>query len=903
MSFTIRLILAVTMCTLVSTELAATHNRAGEITYVQIGPLTIEATITTYTKTSSASADRDSLIINWGDGNSDLIFRTNGRGEELPGEDIKINYYTGRHTYPGINSYTLSFQDPNRVNNILNVNFPFSVDIPFYIETTFKLVESQFQGPNNSIILLQPPIDFACVGKPFLHNPNAFDIDGDSIAYALITPLQGEGDEVPKYQLPDQILPSPENIMRINETTGDLTWITPQSAGEYNVAILIKEYRDGLLLNSVTRDMQILVQDCDDNPPEVIVQEEICVIAGTKIVIPVTVRDEDPGQNVRISATGGPFIQNFSPAILEQENIYSPAPLTTNFIWETKCEHATDNPYRVVFRGQDDSRLGVSGNAVLKTLQIRVVAPPVENLAATTTITENITLTWDSPYACEETIDDYFIGFRVYRKQNSNPFVIDTCTNGLEGRGYQVINSLTAEKSGNSYFYIDQTTEKGKIYCYRVVALFATRSNTNQIFNIIESLTSQEVCLQLNQDIPLITEVSVVETDRTNGAISISWQGPNPVVIDSELYPGPYGFHLLRSTQGAAYIKIAEETSAILNPQFTFNYTDTEINTIDDSHNYRVDLFSGTTDISVSPEASSVFSTIVSTDRTNQISCSETVPWINYNYQLEIQQGASQIQFDFLDESALCNFMHTELINSEEYCYRIRTIGAYGLPETPDTLINLSQIICGVPVDTVGPCAPILEVSNPCDDLVTGATITDFQNTLTWVSSNIICENSDDVSVYRIYYRANLESDLQLLIELPASEPNVFEHLPDNNLGGCYQISALDNIGNEGPLSDPSCVENCPIYRLPNTFTPNNDGSNDFFIPLENRFVESVDFKVFNRWGNVVYETNNPALDWDGTNLSGTKLNGGTYYYVCSVFEFSNPTPFSQLSGYIQIIK
>ncbi|MBT8218631.1 MAG: hypothetical protein KJP00_02320, partial [Bacteroidia bacterium] len=59
-------------------DLSATHNRAGEITYVQIGPLTIRATITTYTKASSIQADQDSLELCWGDGTCQQVLRTNG---------------------------------------------------------------------------------------------------------------------------------------------------------------------------------------------------------------------------------------------------------------------------------------------------------------------------------------------------------------------------------------------------------------------------------------------------------------------------------------------------------------------------------------------------------------------------------------------------------------------------------------------------------------------------------------------------------------------------------------------------------------------------------------------------------------------------------------------------------
>ena len=71
-------------------DLAATHNRAGEITYSQIGPLTIRATVTTYTKASSQGADRDSVLLAWGDGQSDIVFRVNGNGEPIEGEDLSL---------------------------------------------------------------------------------------------------------------------------------------------------------------------------------------------------------------------------------------------------------------------------------------------------------------------------------------------------------------------------------------------------------------------------------------------------------------------------------------------------------------------------------------------------------------------------------------------------------------------------------------------------------------------------------------------------------------------------------------------------------------------------------------------------------------------------------------------
>jgi len=245
--------------TVLVTQVAwSTHNRAGEITYEQIDDLTIRATITTFTRTSSFSADRDTLTIFWGDGDSTVISRVNGNGEELP-NDIKRNEYVGEHTYSTRGTFKLSVIDPNRIAGILNIDFPNSVNITFYLETTFTLLEPRFQGRNNSVVLLQPPIDFACPGEVFVYNPNAFDPDGDSLSYELITPFSSEGLEVPNYVLPDQISPGDDNQVFLDPTSGEFRWDSPQALGEYNITYRINEWRGGNLINSLVRDMQILV--------------------------------------------------------------------------------------------------------------------------------------------------------------------------------------------------------------------------------------------------------------------------------------------------------------------------------------------------------------------------------------------------------------------------------------------------------------------------------------------------------------------------------------------------------------------------------------------------------------------------------------------------------------------
>ncbi len=70
----------------------------------------------------------------------------------------------------------------------------------------------------------------------------------------------------------------------------------------------------------------------------------------------------------------------------------------------------------------------------------------------------------------------------------------------------------------------------------------------------------------------------------------------------------------------------------------------------------------------------------------------------------------------------------------------------------------------------------------------------------------------------------------------------------------------------------------CGEFFLPNAFSPNGDGKNDFFRPRSN-CIKTLDFKIYNRWGNMVYTSTSPAdKGWDGTTPQG-KCDDGVYAY------------------------
>lgn len=81
-----------------------------------------------------------------------------------------------------------------------------------------------------------------------------------------------------------------------------------------------------------------------------------------------------------------------------------------------------------------------------------------------------------------------------------------------------------------------------------------------------------------------------------------------------------------------------------------------------------------------------------------------------------------------------------------------------------------------------------------------------------------------------------------------------------------------------------SLAENYIITSVPNIFTPNGDGINDYFS-FVNFIKEGFDVKIqiFNRWGREVFVGNNNSYNWNGTN-NGKKLPAGTYFYIINIY-------------------
>lgn len=871
---------------------SATHNRAGEIIYTHLTGFTYEVTIVTYTKASSVAADRDSLEIVWGDGTSDTLPRTNGNGNGVViGNDIKYNLYTGTHTYPALGTYVVTVTDPNRIAGILNINGGNSVNEPFYLEDSLKILEPAFYGYNNSPILLNPPIDFANVHNPYIHNPNAYDPDGDSLSFEFITPRKAPNVPVANYVDPNEVPGTPPGqTFTIDSQTGQVEWNAPWFVGTYNFAILVREYRSGICIGTMVRDMEVIVDSVNNRPPIVAEIHDTCVIAGTTLVLNVTATDPDLNQTVKLTSNGGPYEVTESPASFESTSGVQLA--TGTFTWNTTCDHVRPQFYQVIFKAQDSYAVPLVDS---KNWLITVVAPPPEEVIAVP-VGNDIQVNWKNPYSCGTA--EKFIGFSVWRKEGSNPFTPDTCEVGLNGRGYTKIAEHLLD-----YTYLDQDVDRGRQYCYRILAEFADKALSQNIeiyYNNVYSLASNEACSQLLKSIPVITNVSVESTSTTAGQMFVQWSKPLATDLDTLQNPAPYKYVLWRSQgfPGGAMQRIdsfeANSFTALID---TF-FHDSGLNTAVNPYSYKIGFYSGGNFLGETELASSIFLTTVGTDNKMLLSWNEVVPWLNTSY--VVYRKNSGGTFDSIATTATRSYTDEPLPNDVLQCYLVKSVGSYSAPGFINPIINYSEEQCAVPVDSVAPCPPVLEVHNICN--TPDFALSGFSNQLIWTYADPTC--AQDVIRFLIYYSASNGLPLALIDSVTDISSFTYTHNLTNGVAGCYSVAAVDSVGNVGNPSNTVCVTNCPVYELPNVFTPNGDGSNDTYHPfLPIRFIDKVDMKIFDQWGVLVYQTTDPMINWNGHDVRSAKEAAeGTYYYVCDVYSGGIKVG-ETLSGYIHLFR
>ena len=146
------------------------------------------------------------------------------------------------------------------------------------------------------------------------------------------------------------------------------------------------------------------------------------------------------------------------------------------------------------------------------------------------------------------------------------------------------------------------------------------------------------------------------------------------------------------------------------------------------------------------------------------------------------------------------------------------------------------------------------------------------------------------------------------------TDPEAYNYNPEANVDdgsckydvyGCTDPEAI-NYNPEATIDDSSCIyeDNCNGVFAPNTFTPNNDGVNDIWtLVTDPSCWLEWQISIYNRWGQLVWESTTPGEVWVGSNYKGNYyVADGIYVYTAKGIGY-NPNNTFQKSGYITIFR
>ncbi|MCL2028588.1 MAG: gliding motility-associated C-terminal domain-containing protein [Bacteroidales bacterium] len=824
--------------------LQATHQKAAEITYRHVDENTYAFTLVTYTYLGSL-ADRPTLDIVWRGqgGGGQMLNVPRLRHMDYHADSTRESHYEFSITFPGSGTYIISMEDPNRNGGVINL--PNSINTPIYVETIL-IHNTAIMPRNSSPTLLNKPIDNGCVGVPFMHNPGAFDPDGDSLSFRLVNCRGAGGLEISRYSFP-----AASDSISLNAITGDLIWASPVLEGEYNLAILIEEFRRDreigtvMRVGAMMRDMQINIQRCTNQPPELHVPDKICVFAGDTLRVPIMATDPDTADIVTLSATGGIF--NLHQHQADSISAVGKSPVYDTLVWMPQHVHVQHNPHPVYFRARDNGRPNLNA---FKTMFIHVIgrAPEWDSIVPTY---QAISLHW-TPI-----LDENIIGYRIYRSRSRADTEQDPCDFGYVGD--TIANEFRVRREMSTF--LDTNVDQNFLYCYRMVVVYR---------NGMESQVSGDSCVTRLSNTPILEKVSVIETDESLGKIELAWRRPLDIDIASDGTNFRYVVYRLNNEEfQPVATHLIDDTI----------YIDNGLNTQNFYYTYKVELMQKQDEswesIGFSNEATSIFANATGRNRRVNVQWQYTHPWITEGFAI-YRKKSWETNFDSIFFTNQIFFTDTNVINDTSYTYKIKAFGRHYRDSINDyVLINWSQETETTP-----------QIDTPCivDELIVEPNCKPLQNKLEWWYFDDWCYDQD--LLYHIFYNPTKDG---VFTEIALTHNPDYPFTDTGRYIGCYYI----RVSNRDYISEPSktvCIteqeyyEMCMDYRLPNVFTPNDDKINDEFKAFPHDYSGEFTIKIFSRWGNLVFESKDPDFAWDGKHHTTKQpCPEGVYFYIAEL--------------------
>jgi gliding motility-associated-like protein len=276
-----------------------------------------------------------------------------------------------------------------RNNNIINLDLPGSTG------ETYIAVAPAPSIVNNSPEFVIDPVPYICANDTISILNQAIDPDGDILVYSFITPYAGVSTDVNPAPLPQATYfwPIPNvnyapgysfsnpfgagGFASMNSSTGLASYFVPNQ-GFYVIAVEVQEFRNGVLIGTTRRDIQIIVLPCPNNPAPTLSsstsQVNFNIQEGENLCFDVTFLDSN-GDSTIVNHTGAIFDGSITNPPATFTNNTGVGSVTNQFCWTPSCNNGGTIPYQFTISALD---LGCPPKItnVVYTINVQNTIPP-----------------------------------------------------------------------------------------------------------------------------------------------------------------------------------------------------------------------------------------------------------------------------------------------------------------------------------------------------------------------------------------------------------------------------------------------------------------------------------------------------------------------------------------------
>ena len=763
--------------------------------------------------------------------------------------------YSGFIDLPAsIHGYYLFYERCCRNNAILNLQPDASEAFIAYIPPTNVV--------NSSPVFLYPPIPFLCVNDTITILNMASDLDGDSLVYEFTIPPNGFANSSnPNPNIPTPTLTWPVfpvdyvpgfNSLQpfsffgsatINNQNGVANYFSMQQ-GTFVVCIVVKEYRNGVLISQTLRDLQLLFNNCPNNyAPNLVdnLQRNYTVEQGDTLCFPISFLDPE-NDSVFIDANGDIFdpLMVDTPAIFFITDIDSNK-ATGNFCWVIPC--TMDTGMHNFFMHAIDN--GCPPKERYEFYSIRIIPPE----------------------------EPYLLGADTACKGTDSVLYWMLVDNGYQ-YNWNVTNGIIAQNNGDSVVIEWSSIDSGWVYVDVFTATGCYISSDSMKITLIDvpslmAMPEDTVCLfdtLLLSAIGLVPyywypESEIINPQQGNANAIIQQSGWFYVAgLPGELCPPSDSVYI---TALDLPVIIATTSDSLICQGDTIQLSGSGATQYHwEPTNYVFDPDSSSTQGFPQDSLNIILTGVDS----NQCKNYDTV-FVSVNPAPDISI-TGDLQVCFGDSAYL---------TAAGGIYYQWSPNSYITPDTGTTVTVIIQN--NAPV--------FLEVtdSNGCKkDTIFTVVVNDLPiPSFTYDTLDIACEgtwikftNSSQDGDHYVWLFGNgsqsTEIDPQEIYPFGGS---YIVHLTAYDAFGCYS-TIIDTINTD------SLIQLVGFNHV-NVFTPDANGINDLLdFSLPSEFLECSKVYIYDRWGLKMFESDGTNFSWDGK-IEGKDVPEGVYFWIVEI--------------------